>query len=298
MQRIIIVYNPRSTRAERVTDEVLKRARELNGVMVGRFLVEKAPIVENAKRLARMLTDGDIIVTAGGDGTTEVGVNAICMAGKAVRMGVLPYGNFNDVARMFGLKKLDEVLTARTEKVYPMMMSVNGRIYQYGLGYFTVGMFAQSTEIFERKNVRKKLRTQSGRLVYSIWQLRKWYFQNREKAILPEFVLNGKKMKGVTDYLAVNGQTAARVMKGGEYYLRKNEFLSATGELKSFWKLMNFMVKSMTSGVPGKVAKKDVLKFVEPATIVVQSEGEYEKIVNVKEMEFCKGDKVINMLYL
>ncbi|MBQ9020157.1 hypothetical protein IJ096_02455 [Candidatus Saccharibacteria bacterium] len=295
MQRLIIVYNPLSTRARKINEEVLADVRKLRGVMVGKFEVGKTTIVENARRLEGMLSDGDIVVTAGGDGTTEVGVNALCMSNKDVRLGILPYGNFNDVARGFGLKSLGEVLMAKEEEVYPIEVKVNGGHYQYTMGYFTVGMFAMATEVFERKKVRERLKRHDGNLIFSIWMLAGWYFKNRRRAKLPIFRMDGREMKGVTDVLVVNGRTAAKVMRGGEYYYGR-KMLVGVGRLSNLVSLGIFMMRSMLGRIPGEEMGGVKLVFEKEAVVTMQAEGEYEKLEGVREMEFLKEGRGIKVL--
>ena len=69
MKRIIIVYNPRSSRYELVKKEVLEKIRGLKGFAIGKYEVKPSNVDENAKELAKILIDGDIVITAGGDGT-------------------------------------------------------------------------------------------------------------------------------------------------------------------------------------------------------------------------------------
>ena len=99
MRRIIIVYNPRSSKAMFVKDKVFGPLREIKGVMIGKYEIQPTDVDDNAKRLAEFLLDGDIVVTAGGDGTATIGLNGVILSEKIVRFMALPYGNFNDMAR-------------------------------------------------------------------------------------------------------------------------------------------------------------------------------------------------------
>lgn len=288
MQRLVIVYSSHSTRTKEVREKVLKPAQKLSGYMVGKFEVYGRTVDENAKKLAQILRDGDIVITAGGDGTTEAGVNGAILSGKDVRVGVLPYGNFNDIARMLGSSNLLAVLDAKTVEAYPLECLVDERHFRYALGYFSAGMFAESTTVFDEDAVREKLIKYRRRLVFSVWTLAKWYFKNRKQEFLLEVKINGRKFEG-SDYLAVNGGSLARVMKGGNYYLRKKVFWRSTGKNQNFFKLATFMLKSLKK-VPGKETTGDVLEFAEPARVVVQSEGEYKLFNKVSKLEFRKTD--------
>ncbi len=112
MQRILLIYNPSSSQYVRVKDEVISRASKIKGYMIGKFAIKKAPFEENVKALKKVLQDGDIAIAAGGDATAAVAANAILESKKDVTLGVLPYGNFNDLARTLGTMKYDDIKRA------------------------------------------------------------------------------------------------------------------------------------------------------------------------------------------
>ena len=102
--------------------------------------------------------------------------------------------------------------------------------------------------------------------------------------------------KGMSDYAAVNGKSMSRVMKGGEDYLKKKEFRSMTEKTVSFLRLFVLMAKSILVRVPGHETNGDVLEFVEPATVSLQAEGEYQTFENIKKIEVKKGKKCLKVI--
>ena len=109
MKRLLIVYNPRSSRAADVKMEVIDKARKLAGFMVGKYEIEKIGLDQNVANLAKILKDGDIVLSAGGDATGVIAVNAIIESGRDVTLAVLPYGNFNDLARTLGTNRFKDI---------------------------------------------------------------------------------------------------------------------------------------------------------------------------------------------
>ena len=300
MKRVLIVYNPRSSRAAEVESEVLTPARSLRGYMVGKYEVEKIGIEKNVAKLAEILKDGDLVVAAGGDATGVIAVNGILQSGRDVKLAVLPYGNFNDLARTLGVKDFKDIFNdnIETKKYHPLEVVIDDKHWRYATCYVTIGMMAEATKIYDQAKMRKILKKSFGRYVGSYTNLAGWYFKHRRKRVwIPEFKLNGTVQdKRVSDYMAVNGRYMARVMKGSEDYLKPRAFRSKVGKLANFWRLIGFMLKSMRSRVPGNETKGDVLEFVELGRVKMQAEGESVMLEGVSKIEIKKTDKYLRVV--
>lgn len=306
--RLILVLNPRSSQYAAVTREILEPARKLKGWTVGKFELDLGDVDENAVRLAGILQDGDLVVAAGGDGTASVAVNGVMMAEegqsgvgagarKRVTLAALGYGNFNDTARMLGVRRregLEEVVArfaqGQTAEIYPLEALVNGKHWRYAAAYVTVGMLAASTAVFDTEPVRWKLREGKPRLIFSLWSLVKWYARHHRQDWLPEGYRNGEAWAArTTDYVAVNGKSVAQVMRGGKWYLDPQEFQGGVMRLGSFWRVGWMMLTSIFRRVPGETTRGDRLDFVEPSSVVMQAEGEHEKLTGVERIEVRKA---------
>ena len=282
--RVILVCNRKSTGYKRVEKEVVTPLREFvlqqKGITFLRFDVESPTLEENAKRLANLIGDGDVVLVAGGDGTAGIGVNGIMQSGKDAKFYVIPYGNFNDII---------QILRSNSgKKVFPIEALIDGKHFRYALAYFTVGMMAESTKIFDDEKVRRKLRKSKFNLIFSLKTLLMWFFVNRKKDYI---TIDGQKY---SDILVVNGKNVARLMKGGEYYLGET-FLYTEQRLNNFFAMVFFMLQAMFSGIPGKKLKNKRICFEEKQRIFIQSEGEYKDLV-VQEISFLKGKKSIEIL--
>lgn len=313
MKRLIIVYNPNSSQYVHVKEEILARVNELNGFAVGKFAIKKVSFEKNVESFAKILEDKDIVLIAGGDGTASVAVNGILKSDKDIKMMVLPYGNFNDLARTLGTARvtagggppkcfsLEKILggeAGRTRPYYPLEIFVDGKFWRYATCYVTIGMTAEAVEIFDEPKIRKKLQKGHKSSWRSYAQLAAWYFKNRRKKVfLPEFKVNGVLQKKKTsDYAAVNGKSMCRVMRGGEDYLDAKIFRSMTEKTISFPRLFMLMARSILKRVPGKETTGDVLEFSEPATVELQAEGEYQVFKNVRKIEIRKGKKCLKVM--
>ena len=300
MQRIIVVYNPNSSRFAEVKEGVLNKTRGLNGYQVGKFEIRKTNFADNVKNLSKVVKDGDMVVSAGGDATGAIVANGILDSGKDAVLAVLPYGNFNDLARTLNTKKFEDIVGGKGQKrkLYPLEMRVDGKRFRYATCYVTVGMMAESVKIYDTAEVRNKLKTGFGRSVGSYTALMKWYFKNRhDKVFLPKFCLNGVEQSAdASDYVAVNSSSMARVLKGGKDYRSKKIFRSKVDKLVSFDKIVKFMVVGMTHRVFGDETTGDVLEFEKPATVEIQAEGEYMVLKNIRKIEIKKTEKFLRVI--
>lgn len=300
MRRLLIVYNPRSSRFVDVEKEVLSKARELKGYMVGKYEVEPTDVDKNATKFAKLVKDGDLVLAAGGDATGIIASNGIIKSGKDATLAVLPYGNFNDLARTLGTKTFEDIFKKENEvkKLYPLEIYVDGKFFRYATCYVTIGMTAEVCEIFDEPKFRKKMQKGSKSSWRSYIALSKWYFKNRHKRVfIPQFTINGKPAeKKASDYCALSGKSMCRVMKGGDDYLKPKIFRSMNRKLTSFPRLFVLMAKAIFVRTPGQDTTGDVLEFLEPATIELQAEGEYRVFKDIKKIEIKKGDKCLKVI--
>lgn len=323
MKKLWVVYNPRSSHHAAIQAEVLKPAREVKGFLVGKYEIKQASVEENAKMLAGMLGDGDLVVSAGGDGTAAMAVNAVMLSGKDVTFSALGYGNFNDIARMLGMRRpveyggeyvggITEIIEkflagegvvgaeAQSEmgrsavaEIYPLEILVDGEHWRYAPCYVTAGLLAEASELMDDDKVRKSLNTGKRGPLYSLIMAVFWYLKNKGRKFLPaEVRLNGEVLaEGATDYLAVNGPTMSRLMKGGKWYFSEAEFGSGVKRLGKFWKMVGFGLRSVIFGLKLTETKEDVLEFSRPSDVEVQAEGEYQRLEGVSRIEVRKAKR-------
>lgn len=289
MQRIIIIYNEFSSKAEDVEREVIRPIRKKGGVLVGKYGIRRTGLADNAEGISKILLDGDKVIVAGGDGTATMAINGVIQSGKKVTVRFLPYGNFNDMARCCEGKE--------GKKWYPIEVKVNGEHFWYVGGYFSLGMFAQSTGVFNGEERRKKLQEKRGGLVYSISLLARWYFRHKAEDFLPDGKVGGKEWeKGMTDILVINTEKVARVMNTDGYELERRKFYVSKGRLGSFFRLSLFMMRSMFKKMPGEEVEEQVIEFKEPMKISAQMDGEHLILEGVKKIEVKKSSNFIPLM--
>ena len=301
MRRIIIVYNPNSSRFIDVEKEVLLPAKDLKGYLIGKYEVKKTNLTDNINKLSKILKDDDLVISAGGDATGIIASSGIIKSGKDATLAVLPYGNFNDLSRTLGTKTITDVFSKdfTTKKLYPLEVIVDGKLFRYATCYVTIGMTAEACELFDEPKFRKSMQKGHKSSWRSYIALAKWYFKNRHKKVfIPEFTINGKKTATkISDYCALSGKSMCRVMKGGDDYLKPKVFQSENCRLTNLWRLTKLMTAAIFVRTPGSPTTGDILKFTRPATVELQAEGEYQTFKNVKTIEIKKGDKFIKVVH-
>lgn len=300
MQRILLVYNPRSSQYVHVKEDIFPNLSKLKGYQVGKFLVKKASLEENIAALAKIIKNGDLIISAGGDATSAVAANAVLKSNKNATYAALPYGNFNDLARTLGTTTFNDIIEnyQNPADFYPLAVYVDGKFWRYAFCYATIGMTAEAITIFDHPEIRAKMREGHKSSWRSYCQLISWYMKNRHKRLfLSKFTLNGVEQPPKTsDYVAMNGASMARVMKGGEDYMSPTTFKHETGRTVKFWCLFKIMWRSITSRVPGSDTTGDLLEFLEPSTVMIQAEGEGATFNHAHKIEIKKGQKCLKIV--
>lgn len=300
MQRLILVYNPRSSRFVDVEKEVISHLRTLKGYTIGKYEVKPTNLEDNIATLSKLLKDDDLVLSAGGDATGIIASNGILKSGKDATLAVLPYGNFNDLARTLGTMKFDDIFARPSaKKLYPLEILIDGKFYRYATCYVTIGMTAEACELFDEPKFRKEMQKGHKSSWRSYLALVKWYFKNRhKKQFIPDFKLNGKPQhKKTSDYAAVSGRSMCRVMKGGDDYLDPHRFRSMTDRLTNFWRLTKLMVAAILVRTPGTETTGDLLEFTKPATVELQAEGEYQVFKDIRTIEIKKGAKCLKVIH-
>ena len=264
--RVVLVLNPRSSQAKNVEREVLYPInqyifvnRKTSNVTILKFEVLPTDVDDNAERLASILKDEDIMLTIGGDGTATIGVNAAFLSRKRILYYTIPYGNFNDIART--------TRRAKGKKVFALEARINDEHFRFAMCYFTVGMLAKSTEIFDEKRIRERLRKRKKNLLFSLFELFKWFIGNRRQKFIPEFKykINSELNEGLecdraSDIVVLNGVSMARVLRGGDYFKRKT-FLLRISRMQDFFRIGWFMIIGILWKVTGKTVNSTILYF-------------------------------------
>ncbi|MEO8691407.1 MAG: diacylglycerol kinase family protein [Candidatus Saccharimonas sp.] len=301
-RRLVIAHNPHSSRSRAVQQSVFDRL-DSAGLVYELIEVRQASLADNVARLKSQIHDGDIILSAAGDGSAHaVAHSVIAAAKKGVELGFLAYGNFNDLPHAFNSSATlrDPVAfleAARSEKVYALDILVDDKLLRHALLYATFGWTAQAAAIFGDPKLRGKLTQGGAGLGKSLSRLGVYYFQSRRSSLLPNFSLNGITHNAATDLILANGPAVARVFRtGSRYYRKSKEFRYTVLDVRKLFRNAPFLLGGLVGRMPTDETSEIKLDFGAPADLPIQCDGEVVKLRGVRSIVVRKDPKPLNIL--
>jgi hypothetical protein len=298
-KRIIVIHNPHSTRASKVQAGVFERLDDA-GVTYACHQTHAADTETNIADMRAVLRDGDIVMSAGGDGTAMQVANAVLREGHTdTLLAPMGYGNFRDLGR-----ERDPLAllgpNAHTEESHPMTIEVNGRYLRDAPGYMTLGFTALAASRFGSPESRARMRNmpEFAKLAASIGQLGLDYFRMRDRK-LPVFrtSLSPIVQQAVTDVLAINSRQVGRVIRSSTDYAAGETFGVHSANVSSILSNVPFGLRALAGHAPAQVVSGLSLRFEQPSTIPFQTEGEYAELQNVDSIFVYKDPaRVIRFL--
>lgn len=279
-ERLIIVHNPNSSRAKKVASEVFNTL-DNTSTRYTAFETKSPNAEDNIADMSNFLEDGDTVVVAASDGTAMQAGNAILRSEHTnSKIGLLPYGNFNDLARVYGLSPnaLTNHDSLGTTNLYPLVITANETYCRDALAYATAGWTARAAREFSEHDSRESIvgTPDAIKLTRSLWQLAINYFAHRNEYLPPFHTSRSEIVKqSVTDIVAVNNPMMGTIIRSDMPYSSiANIFGYTELDVSSFTKNIPFGLKAVSGHTPLDATEKIALNFTEPSTLHVQSEGE------------------------
>ena len=303
-ERILVVRNPASSHADQVEHDVMDCLYDnFTASRIQEFWTPSSDYEVTTAEIAAAIQPGDSIIVAAGDGTGNATANAYLQANaEGTRLGFLPYGNFNDMAATFtdkAARKNPALLlgpTAKQVEVHPLNVIKNGEHYRFALLYATLGWTAVAAKIFDDPLARQALQSGKATLPASLLNIAQMYFRTRSNAYLPPFRREGSIAvhEDVTDVLAINGPTMARIIKSQKHFYAGGDFLSCDLDVSKLYRNIEFLGRSGLNfalgtilSLPGTTVEADELLF-DGATVPVQLDGECSVLENTQSIRITK----------
>lgn len=299
-RRLVIAHNPHSSRASTVRELVFDRLDDA-GYEYEVLEVRQASLADNVARLAPLIQEGDIILSAAGDGSAHAIFHSVAASNQSgVELGFLAYGNFNDIPHVFNAKRSlrDPVAfleQAKAIEVWPLVVLTDGHPLRSALLYVSAGWTARAAAQFDNPDVRRKITSGSAGLRKSLLRLTLYYFKTRQGSLLPAFKYNEKLMKK-TDLLFANGPEVARLFRTGRHFYRGESFLFCMLDVRRLLLSTPFLISSLFGRMRAKEVNSVVLQFTRPADFPLQCDGEVVELENVAKLEVVKAKKPVMIL--
>ena len=299
-ERIVLIQNPNSTRAEQVQAGVVDPLHAADIDFVN-FVTKYPDTEDNILDMRGFFREGDTILCAAGDGTGMQVANAVLREGhNDTRIGYLGYGNFNDLAH--GQRNPLPLLapTAQTTECHPLTLQVNGEYWRDAPAYMTMGFTAVAASQFGNAETRQNMRDipEWAKLAASIGQLGLTYFKKRDN-YLPLFSTSTSPVvqRAVTDVFAINSRRVGRIIKSQPDYPATDMFGYRTNDVSTIAKNLPFGLLSLAGHAPASQVRELRLLFESPSAVPVQTEGEFARLQDVSEFFVYKDPaKVLNLL--
>lgn len=299
-RRLVIAYNPRSSKASEVQSRVFARL-DTAGYTYETLEVQQASLQDNVARLVPLVKANDVILSAAGDGSAHAVFHAVLAANQpGVELGFLAYGNFNDIPNTFnGKQSLRDPIAfleqAKLETVWPLSVYIDNAPLRSALLYVTLGWTAQAAGQFDDPKVRGKLTRGGGGLLKSLWRLGWYYLKTRRSSVLPSFTYGAKSYQK-TDLLFANGPTIARLFRSGKHYYRQQIFLFRMLDVRRLFMNIPFLFLGLIGRMQGKESEAVIIDFETPSAMPIQCDGEVVQLENVTHFEIRKATHPLTIL--
>lgn len=151
MKKLLFVYNPHSGKCQILTHlaEIIDIFTKSGYEVTAHPTQARDDAMETVKRRA---ADFDLIVSSGGDGTTNETIKGIMESGCNIPVGIIPAGTMNDFASSIGIPKYmpdaAHVIAEGTPR-YVDIGAFNGRYFTYvaAFGVFTQVSYATDQQL-------------------------------------------------------------------------------------------------------------------------------------------------------
>lgn len=193
--KCLFIFNPKSGKSKiaKKLDKIVSCLKSLFDFVVVHPSASSQDIVDC---IISYQNEIDCVVVAGGDGTISQAVNGILQTGKKIKLGLLPFGTVNDVARSLKIprctdKALKVIASGKT--FLHDVIKVNNR---YGIYVFAAGLFTETSY-----NTSQKAKKKFGRIAYGLHALKK-FSQTKNKNL--DFAFENEKLSCLCSFFLLS----------------------------------------------------------------------------------------------
>lgn len=281
-RRVVIVENPRSSKARKIAHEVIGLLDRQN-IPYESIITRYKEADANIHDLAEQILDGDQVIVAAGDGTASQFANAALLSTRDVEIGFLPYGNFNDIASTYTSPKSTVIDLLRAEAVSsaPLTITLDGQHWRHAVAYVTIGWSAIAASSFDHPLSRQLTGViPSRRLMHaaSLLQLAHQYYKHRAYH-LPRFTTDqSNDCHNITDIVAANSPVIAGSIGSDIRWYNSTLFGYSEVDVSRLLPNLLYGLQSLARRMPLEPMEVTTLDFGMTVDVPSQSDGEYNEV--------------------
>jgi len=281
--RALVVLNEHSSNVARMRRQIAELQLPVEVIRTERDMTRTQEALYATAR------EGDAILCAGGDGTTNhIAGMLLSPEGQARKLHLLPFvplrgGNANDIAMMInGRKSAAQILqSGKRVDLYPLEVRVGGRnaYTRFALGYFSIGGTAEVSLRYEAlKQSATPLKRATGvQLAKEV--IATWVALSRNEPF--ELLLEGGEPENVTSYLLARGD---RLAKLGRPHARLHEigYETITTYPTGLNGTLVTLMRLQRSRLPGArdATERFTVRSKDKSPLPMQFDGEYAQIAS------------------
>lgn len=291
--RLVVVHNPESTHASRVSRRVFDPLFE-QGIPFTLHETAHSDTEANIAGMREVFRPGDTIVVAGGDGSKMQAVNAVerNRQQRETQLTFLPFGNYNDLADR-NLSILD-IANRKYDisSINPMTVEADGEYLLHSPSYLTMGFTALAAARFSEEQTREVIKQlpRPLRKLGNLAELATSYFDLHDYK-MPEFHTSESPVvrKAVSDILLLNSKRAGGIIRSHPDYAREDYFGYHEANVANIPASLPFGFSALAGHAIADRLPYVEVNFEQPSTVPVQSEGEFRVLDGVSNITVHKN---------
>ena len=305
--RLLAVFAPNSTRANKyltkVRSQLVNFARE-NNAAFHEIAIEKLPYDNAYNVISRQINDGDLIVSCGGDGLTQVSFDAAFSSKKSAIFATIPLGNGNDFSRALNGNKTNpqNILRQNARDFYPLKISIHSAKSKKIIALSSYITFGATTVLVDSLNCenararRRKLRILTPAVSLPISKLNQ--LSRKISALnFPIFQNNGQKSTDDSFGFFVVNAARGLLRLPKKITFDKTDFFFHCAKTCD----KNLINKIIMAGIwsahfPGKITNDKEITFHDPVNIAANIAGDNIELQNVNKISAERARKSIKVL--
>lgn len=263
--------------------------------------------LSDRETIARQIEDNDLVVSCGGDGVTQLTLDAVYFANLSLKIGaslaIIPLGNGNDFASAVNGRSasIDQILRQNSRNFYPLLVDFEGdEDLRFAIAsYITFGATTKLVEVLNQSDVRARRKVLARLTPAASLPLAKISVLSQAISSdgFPDFWRSGVEYDH--DSLGFFNVSAAHgLLRVARHYLfDQTDFFFHLGTVAD----KNLARKILMAGrwmikFPGQATSAETITFARKINLVANLAGDNIKLVGIREIHSQKAQKPVKVL--